>query len=71
MRCAGQALVSLKVFCGLMNLPPSVKESSYSLVIRYILSATSTVAKDSIKDAAIKEAQLSTNRDITVLCDGT
>lgn len=71
MRCIGQGLAGLKVFCGIMNLPSPVKDQTYSMVNSHILSATSAVSKESSRKAAIEEVSLCGSRDISVSCDGT
>ena len=71
MRCIGQGFLGLKVFCGLMNLPPPVKQTTYDIINRHILSATSEVAIESAHKAAEEEARLTNSRDISVSCDGT
>lgn len=71
MRCLGQGLAGLGMFCGLMNLPPPVKKSTYSLVYQRILVATNQVAKESLSKAAEGEASLTGSRDVSVSCDGT
>ncbi|XP_069694717.1 uncharacterized protein [Periplaneta americana] len=70
-RCIGQGLVGLKVFCGLMNLPPPVVQNTYDMINNRILTAPSEVAMDSKIAAAEEEASLSNSRDISVSCDGT
>lgn len=71
MRCIGQGLASMKVFCGLMNMHPPVEQSTYDLINETILAATNEVTADSLSNAAELETKLTNSSDITVSCDGT
>lgn len=71
MRCIGQGLASIKVFCALMNLSPPVEKTTYNMINQRILDATSAVANESISMAAEEEARLTNSRDVSVSCDGT
>ena len=71
MRCIGQGLASMKIFCGVMNMHPPVEQPTYNLINDAIALATNEIAQESMSDAAISEVKLTNSTDITVSCDGT
>lgn len=74
MRCLGQGLASIKLFCGLMDLPPPVQQTTYEIVVNRIVSATKCVAAESMRRAVEEEVKLSPapdKREITVSGDGS
>lgn len=77
MRSIGQGLMGLKKFCGLMNMPPPVAQSTYNLVIGCLLKATKDVATEAMHKATLEEIneteETATNSktDLTVSGDGT
>lgn len=78
MRSLGVGAKGAKQFCGLMDLPPSIVQSSYDVIQQNILVASNAVAEVLMRDAA-KEEKLRTSlenevEDITELSvsgDGT
>lgn len=74
MRCLGQDLTSIQLFCGLMDLPPPVKQTTYALIVNRILSASKLVAKQSMKRAVEDEIKLTSEpekREISISGDGS
>lgn len=74
MRCLGQGLRGLELFCGLMDLPSPVKQTTYTLIVNRIMEATKLVAEDSMNRAANEEVELSSEpqkREISISADGT
>lgn len=74
MRCLGTGLRGLEMFCGVMDLPPPVRQTTYTIIVNRILDATVAVAKDSMQRAAEKEKQLSQHQvkgHISVSGDGS
>ena len=74
MRCIGQGLGSIQLFCGLMDLPPPVKQSTYAIIVGRIVSASKLVAKQSMQRAVEEEIKLSSEpdkREISISGDGS
>jgi len=47
----GKGLHGLKVFCRYMDLPPPVKQTTYTLIVSRIKEAAGLVSEDSLKIA--------------------
>ena len=83
MRYIGCGLTALRIFCGIMNLPPPVAKSSYDKIKTCINEATVAVQGESMGEAAKQEYSFAENldiddqenlrapRDIDVSVDGT
>lgn len=79
MRMIGGGLNDLKTFCGLMNLPPPVKKSSFKEIKNTIHNAVISAQDESMKRAGETEYKLSESnfeedtesRDIDTSVDGT
>lgn len=71
MRCIGQSLAGLTTFCAYMGLPSPISQKAYEQINTRILDATSIVAENAMKAAALEETSLSGTSDITISGDGT
>ncbi|KAG8310660.1 hypothetical protein J6590_060196 [Homalodisca vitripennis] len=76
MRSIGQGFTGLKKFCGIVNMPPPVAESTYNMVVGQSLEATKEVACEVMKLAVLdeinetEETETQEKTDITVSGDG-
>lgn len=74
MRNLGLGLAGLETFCGVMDLPPPVKQSTYTLINNRIMQAVIDVAEESMSMACNEEITQSDNpsaRQVAVSGDGT
>lgn len=78
MRLLGISLAGAQKFCGLMDLPPPVKQATYDVIMKNIHTAVSSVCELLLRNA-VKEEQEETRKDnpcnddteLTVSGDGT
>lgn len=78
MRLFGIGLRGAMKFCGLMDLPPPVQQTTYDMIIENIHSAASSIVQLVLKQAVKEEQQEITNQNssddikkLTVSGDGT
>lgn len=77
MRCIGNDRAELRTFCGVMDLPPPVQDSTYSMINKTVQAAAVTVQEDSMRRAAEEEYTQAEPipdevlRNIDVSSDGT
>lgn len=75
MRVIGIGINGIKKFCAMMDLAKPVFKTTYYIIISNIATATSSVRALSMKKAAVKEKELSIERDendgLTVSGDGS
>ena len=71
MRCMGKGCSAQETFCEVMDLPPPVQQSTYTLNVMHILNASSKIAEESMKRAVVEEVRLTGQRDIVSSGDGT
>jgi hypothetical protein len=76
MRCIGGDLAELETFCGIMDLPPPVRKSSYNQINKTLRDAACSVQADMMREAAEIEYSLAEDsgdriRDIDISFDGT
>lgn len=68
MRCIGQGLTSLSIFCAIM-VP--VSQKAYNKINSRLVEATTTVAIASMQNAVEEEVKLTASKDIAVSGDGS
>ncbi|KFM72773.1 hypothetical protein X975_08324, partial [Stegodyphus mimosarum] len=56
MQIIGMGYSAMKLFCGIIDLPHSVSKKAYNAAVKS-LSCSSTVAQQSMKNAACEEVQ--------------
>lgn len=69
MRVLGLGQYGMRKFCGLMDLPKPVAQSTYDAIVRSIRIATKAVTDASLKNAAIEER--TATREAGILADDT
>ena len=73
MRSIGQGYASIEKFTTLMNMPKPMTQNSFNKSVKSILKATSTVAEETMKEAAdeLKNDSEETVVDVSVSADGS
>ncbi|GFS82411.1 uncharacterized protein TNCV_1212931 [Trichonephila clavipes] len=71
MRCIGEGLDSLKIFCAVMSLPNPVEQKSYDVINNKLSLVMKEVTEESMKRAAVEENSSSPDNLLTVSGDGT
>ncbi|GFY41923.1 uncharacterized protein TNIN_480491 [Trichonephila inaurata madagascariensis] len=71
MRCIGQGLESLKIFCAVMSLSNPVEQKSYDVINNKLSLVMKEVTEESMKRAAVEENSSSPDNLLTVSGDGT
>lgn len=71
MKSIGKGHPSMKLFCGVMDLPQPVAVNSYNSMIKKLLVCAENVSTAFMKKAAVEEVELSESTDIVVSGDGT
>lgn len=71
MRCLGQGLSGIRLFCGMMDFPPPIKQTTYNLIVDRLLGCLMSVAEESMSQAADEEKALEKSNEIAVSCDGS
>lgn len=71
MRTIGRGYSSMKLFCGIMDLPQPISKKSYNSSVKKLLTSSSTVAQQSMEIAAREEAESTGSMSINVSGDGT
>lgn len=71
MRSIGMGYASMKLFCGVMDLPPPFSKKSYNGAIKKLLKCSGTVAQKSMISAACEEVKLTGSPCINISGDGT
>lgn len=77
MRCIGCDHSDLRIFCGIMNIPPPAAKNTHQCIINILEKATKYTMEESIKDAGKKEYDLAYEieddkcQNIDVSGDGT
>lgn len=71
MRSIGKGYAECSAFCGVMDMPHPVSQTTYNKINEIICDATHHVAEASMKRAVDEEKKLVGSSDITVSGDGT
>lgn len=71
MRAIGVGYAGMKLFSGIMDLPPPVSRKAYNLSVKKLVKSSSTVAQNSMISAAREEIQQTGSSCINVSGDGT
>lgn len=67
MRLLGVGMAGLRQFCGIMDLPKPVAQSTYDTIVGYMLTAAKTVAKASMFSAANDEVTKTREKMVMIL----